>query len=62
MAAEIVPAIADVLDEPFGDSSLIPTFFLSQFAGEQVKVVLGGDGGDELFAGYPTLAAHRMIE
>jgi asparagine synthase (glutamine-hydrolysing) len=62
MAADMVPAITDYLDEPFGDSSFIPTFLLSKFAREQVKVVLGGDGGDELFAGYPTLAAHRLIE
>jgi asparagine synthase (glutamine-hydrolysing) len=62
MAADIVPNITDFLDEPFGDSSLIPTFLLSKFAHEEVKVVLGGDGGDELFAGYPTLMAHRLIE
>ncbi len=62
MAADLVPDIVDFLDEPFGDSSLIPTFLLSKFASRQVKVVLGGDGGDELFAGYPTLAAHRLIE
>ncbi|MEZ4590349.1 MAG: asparagine synthase (glutamine-hydrolyzing) [Chloroflexota bacterium] len=62
MAADMVPDIVDFLDEPFGDSSLIPTFLLSKFASNQVKVVLGGDGGDELFAGYPTLTAHRMIE
>jgi asparagine synthase (glutamine-hydrolysing) len=61
-AAELVPSITDFLDEPFGDSSLIPTFLLSKFAGEHVKVVLGGDGGDELFAGYPTLTAHKLIE
>jgi asparagine synthase (glutamine-hydrolysing) len=62
MAADLVPDIVDFLDEPFGDSSLIPTFLLSKFASNQVKVVLGGDGGDELFAGYPTLTAHRLIE
>ncbi len=62
MAADMVPRIVEFLDEPFGDSSLIPTLLLSQFAAKQVKVVLGGDGGDELFAGYPTLAAHRLIE
>jgi asparagine synthase (glutamine-hydrolysing) len=62
MAAQMVPNLVDFLDEPFGDSSLIPTFLLSRFAREHVKVVLGGDGGDELFAGYPTLVAHRLIE
>jgi asparagine synthase (glutamine-hydrolysing) len=62
MVAEMVLTITDFLDEPFGDSSLIPTYLLSQFAREHAKVVLGGDGGDELFAGYPTLVAHRLIE
>lgn len=60
-AAQMVPSISDFLDEPFGDSSYIPTFLLSKFARQQVKVVLGGDGGDELFAGYPTLIAHKLI-
>jgi asparagine synthase (glutamine-hydrolysing) len=62
VAADLVPRIPDFLDEPFGDSSLIPTYLLSKFAREHVKVALGGDGSDELFAGYPTLAAHRLIE
>ena len=62
MAADVVPNIADVLDEPLGDASFIPTYLLSRFAREHVKVVLGGDGADELLGGYPTLAAHRMIE
>jgi asparagine synthase (glutamine-hydrolysing) len=62
MVAELVPSITDFLDEPLGDSSLVPTYFLSLFARGYVKVVLGGDGGDELLAGYPTLVAHRLIQ
>jgi len=62
MAADVVPRIADVLDEPLGDASFIPTYLLARFARQHVKVALGGDGSDELFAGYPTLGAHRLIE
>ncbi|MEW6621274.1 MAG: asparagine synthase (glutamine-hydrolyzing) [bacterium] len=57
---ELVPIIADVLDEPLGDASIIPTYLLSQFTRQYVTVALGGDGGDELFAGYPTYPAHRL--
>jgi len=62
MAAQLTSNITDFLDEPFADSSLIPSYLLAKFAREHVKVVLGGDGGDELFVGYPTFVAHRMIQ
>jgi len=50
--AGIVEEIAWHLDEPFGDSSAIPTYMVSKLAARHVKVVLSGDGGDEIFAGY----------
>ena len=56
---ELLPEVARWLDEPFGDASILPTHLLSRFAREDVTVVLGGDGADELLAGYPTFAAER---
>jgi asparagine synthase (glutamine-hydrolysing) len=56
---ELLPEVVGWLDEPFGDASILPTHLLSRFAREQVKVVLGGDGADELLAGYPTFGAER---
>ncbi len=52
--------VAAVLDEPFGDSTVLPLLALSEFVGEQMRVVLTGWGGDEIFVGYPTYKAHRL--
>jgi len=57
---EIVPKLTDLLDEPMADASIIPTYLLSKFTRKHVTVALGGDGGDELFAGYPTYLAHKF--
>jgi asparagine synthase (glutamine-hydrolysing) len=56
-AYELLPEVASWLDEPFGDASILPTHLLSRFARTEVKVILGGDGADELLAGYPTFQA-----
>ena len=60
--AGALPQIYRGLDEPLGDASLVPTWFLSRLAASKVKTVLGGDGGDELFAGYPSFQAHLLME
>ena len=56
----IVPKLPDILDEPMADASILPTYLLSKFTRRHVTVALGGDGGDELFAGYPTYLAHKL--
>ncbi len=52
--------MTDFMDEPVADPSALPTYALSKLAGGQVKVVLSGEGGDEMFAGYPTYSAHKF--
>jgi asparagine synthase (glutamine-hydrolysing) len=56
-AVELLPKLVEAFDEPFGDSSAVPTYLVSQLAAGEVKVALSGEGGDELFGGYYTYVA-----
>ncbi|MGI8573181.1 MAG: asparagine synthase (glutamine-hydrolyzing) [Solirubrobacteraceae bacterium] len=58
----LLPRIVAALDEPLGDSSLLPTFLVSELAASEVKVVLTGEGADELFGGYETYLADVLAD
>jgi asparagine synthase (glutamine-hydrolysing) len=58
--ARALGQLARHLDEPLGDPAVLPTFLLAEEARRHVKVLLGGEGADELFGGYPTYLGHRL--
>jgi asparagine synthase (glutamine-hydrolysing) len=59
-AVELLPKLVEAFDEPFGDSSALPTYLVSELAAGHVKVALSGEGGDELFGGYYTYVADLL--
>jgi asparagine synthase (glutamine-hydrolysing) len=58
----IVDKISNTLDQPFADSSIVPTYLLAKFARENLVVALGGDGGDEVFGGYDRYLAAPVMQ
>jgi asparagine synthase (glutamine-hydrolysing) len=58
----VVEKIVSILDQPFADSSIIPTYLLAQFARKNLVVALGGDGGDEVFGGYDRYLAAPILQ
>jgi len=60
--ALVIEKISQVLDQPFADSSIVPTYLLAKFARENLIVALGGDGGDEVFGGYDRYLATPVIQ
>ncbi|MBM4314113.1 MAG: asparagine synthase (glutamine-hydrolyzing) [Deltaproteobacteria bacterium] len=57
---EVIPEVFRHLDEPFADASIIPTSLVCRLARKEARVVIGGDGADEFFRGYPTFLAHQL--
>jgi asparagine synthase (glutamine-hydrolysing) len=60
LVRDLLPKYLTYIDEPYGDGSAIPTYYVCQLAKDDVVVVLSGEGGDEIFAGYETYAAYEM--
>lgn len=62
LARQTLEELWEFLDEPLADGSIVPTYFLSKMTKQHVKVALAGEGGDELFGGYPTYQAHKWAD
>lgn len=62
MVRDMLPRYLSYIDEPYGDGSAIPTYYVCQLAKDNVVVVLSGEGGDECFAGYETYAAYHAAK
>lgn len=60
-AIDLIEKLVNYMDDPIGDFSIFPTYLVSKMAREKVKVILSGDGGDELFGGYDTYIAQKLF-